>query len=72
MHNQTHTGEKPFKCKLCPQAFSRNFSLTHHSRIHTGEKPFVCTHCFQAFFYNSSLKRHYQRQCSKTLLMHTC
>lgn len=33
-HELIHTGEKPFKCELCPSGFNQRGSLKGHSRIH--------------------------------------
>jgi uncharacterized Zn-finger protein len=37
-HRRTHTGEKPFKCEICSQAFSRRSYLRTHLRTHTTDK----------------------------------
>lgn len=44
-HMRSHTKEKPYKCKMCPQRFSIGSNLTRHVMTHTGERPHVCKIC---------------------------
>lgn len=36
-HMRTHTGQKPFQCRICMRNFSRSDHLTTHIRTHTGK-----------------------------------
>ena len=55
---RTHTGEKPYQCKVCSRAFKRVSHLTVHYRIHTSEKPFECKEREKAFSHCSQLIQH--------------
>jgi len=37
-HMRTHTGQKPFQCRICMRNFSRSDHLTTHIRTHTGKQ----------------------------------
>jgi uncharacterized Zn-finger protein len=36
---RVHSGEKPYKCHVCDEAFTQSSTLTKHLRVHSGEKP---------------------------------
>ena len=55
---RTHTGEKPYKCKLCQKLFAEGCKLKIHMRTHTGEKPYKCQLCAKSFAEGGTLKRH--------------
>ncbi|KAF5388681.1 hypothetical protein D9757_004754 [Collybiopsis confluens] len=59
-HLQSHTGHRPFQCKLCHQNFSEAATLQQHIRRHTREKPYMCDHpgCGKSFAITGALTIH--------------
>lgn len=59
-HLQSHTGHRPFQCKICKQNFSEAATLAQHMRRHTQEKPYVCDFpgCGKAFAITGALTIH--------------
>ncbi|XP_029927185.1 zinc finger protein 239-like [Myripristis murdjan] len=56
--DESHTGEKAFKCPECDKEFARRDHLAVHLRIHTGEKPHSCPFCGKSFAQSSNLNVH--------------
>lgn len=52
--DQSHAGQKAFKCMKCNKEFEQRHQLILHVRIHTGEKPFSCDFCGKTFSQNSA------------------
>nr|XP_036869754.1 zinc finger protein 793 isoform X3 [Manis javanica]XP_036869755.1 zinc finger protein 793 isoform X3 [Manis javanica]XP_036869757.1 zinc finger protein 793 isoform X3 [Manis javanica] len=68
-HDRRPNGDKPWECRHCEKAFSRNPALMSkpavtnslvykRKRVPPTEKPHVCSECGKAFCYKSEFIRH--------------
>lgn len=66
VHRRSHTGEKPYRCKLCHYACAQSSKLTRHMKTHNraGKDVYNCKYCRTPFSVLSTLEKH-MRRCLK-------
>ncbi|XP_063391804.1 zinc finger protein 845-like [Cydia fagiglandana] len=58
IHMNKHTGERPYKCSLCPKAYMTPYGLNNHQAFHTGVRKWQCPECPATFMHQSSVYQH--------------
>ncbi|KAH8242922.1 hypothetical protein KR032_003039 [Drosophila birchii] len=56
-HMNSHTGERPLKCKVCSEGFAGPNALRRHEMTHD-KLPFHCEICLKGFLLRCQLKEH--------------
>lgn len=66
VHRRSHTGEKPYKCRMCTYACAQSSKLTRHMKTHgrSGREVYQCKFCQMPFSLFATLEKHL-RKCRK-------
>ena len=57
-HYKTHSGEKPFQCKICDKKFANKGNCETHIRTHDDKFKFKCHVCVANFAEYRNLEKH--------------
>jgi len=59
VHMVVHTGEQPYKCKVCSTSFNNHGSVSHHEKIHFPEN-MSCEVCQKVFYQQTPFEKSHE------------
>ena len=68
----SHSIERPHKCRQCEKSYENNEGSKKHMRVHTGERPYKCKLCSESFKWSYSFKTHMRAHDGKVLQCQLC
>ncbi|KAK3924374.1 Zinc finger protein 746 [Frankliniella fusca] len=62
-HMLTHSGERPFACKKCPERFRQRIHLKRHMERHERISCHACLYCGKVLTRRDKLQHHMKKTC---------